>query len=992
MSESSDHAEEDVVEQVEEAHTGSDFIYAEEEPNAQSDEVDQEVADTPEEQSGVDDGSKRVTTYFHEGSLGVNLHRRPDDGIVHVIEIVTGSQAVDLDIQVGDELWSVGTNDVEGKFLDRESWQGLVEYIKKSTRPLEIVWRRPEHPIPHVRSKLSMRASHSPVHSPEPVAEPTRSTSPIHSPTIEVAPTVHQEAETEEGEESEKEQSEEEEEEEPEVEKIPATYRVLEAVLASLVKKPSHPKDSLKQDFAYNYLLNHERRVLRRGDLTTPGATTLWMKTLITKHVILLTDMLIITIPVKVHKLQCYQVEHIIDLQACKLRSEGQVFGGGLDSKTGPNSVTPPPKSSHHTDTSHAAFQIIWPGGCLELTAESKEVKEVWVLNLFLAICTRVGGESDGQGQVLGWRHQYMLGTMHSAVLSHDEQRVRELVAMCDAGEMEFSTCIDAIDEGGYTPLHYACIMRMHGIIRALHEAAADVTAQDHRGLTPLHWAAMQLDDYTLSLLCSHVFDLDLTDKQNRTPLYMACVEGRDVEGHTDTAALKKCVACMLTHQPNVNTYDKAGYTMLHYLSASWQWEAAELLITAEADVNARCAGTGMTPLHLACLASPIKLAEGEAKRIIKGADLSSTEISETTSSLYEKINHPFGSMMLRTLLKAGARPNAKDSKGRTALHILAEPGRDDLWDLMELTDAVAVLVSFGARFDDSALLQGLKNKLLGVSVEALVERWGSLPVINGDALNLSLTCFKHGDASVKHNGASTDSGGSRRVTQSPGMAHNTSSQRMSVNSASHSSSAHNLNNGLNRSNSNKGVITLSFTSGHPAPVFPPDPTDKCSMCLFSFTLFKRAHHCRLCEALCCDECSKKRCLVEYSQVRTCDSCYNKVMDLQEKRNRDEMLSKMKPIPRVLSSNASKQYLENRSKLLAEADEDKAGDPTTPGGRRQNNTSQTMNTLNETHVKMLERGEKLSKLAESSNLMASQANDFAKMAKALNEQQKSRWF
>ncbi len=91
-------------------------------------------------------------------------------------------------------------------------------------------------------------------------------------------------------------------------------------------------------------------------------------------------------------------------------------------------------------------------------------------------------------------------------------------------------------------------------------------------------------------------------------------------------------------------------------------------------------------------------------------------------------------------------------------------------------------------------------------------------------------------------------------------------------------------------------------------------------------------------------------------------------------------------------SNASKQYLENRSKLLAEADEDKAGDPTTPGGRRQNNTSQTMNTLNETHEKMLERGEKLSKLAESSNMMATQANDFAKMAKALNEQQKSRWF
>lgn len=119
-------------------------------------------------------------------------------------------------------------------------------------------------------------------------------------------------------------------------------------------------------------------------------------------------------------------------------------------------------------------------------------------------------------------------------------------------------------------------------------------------------------------------------------------------------------------------------------------------------------------------------------------------------------------------------------------------------------------------------------------------------------------------------------------------------------------------------------------------------------------------------------------------------------MDLQEKKNREDMLAKMKPIPRVPSSNASKQYLENRSRLLGEAaaahqEEEKTN---SDGTRRHiaGSTAQTMNTMNETHEKMLERGEKLSKLAESSNLMASQANDFAKMAKALNEQQKSRWF
>jgi ankyrin repeat protein len=529
---------------------------------------------------------------------------------------------------------------------------------------------------------------------------------------------------------------------------------VLESLLSTLVRKPANGKDNYKNDFFYKYLLKEDRRLLRRGELTTPGATTLWMKSYIKKHVILLSDVLIITVPHVLHKVQCYVVEHIIDLQACKLRSNGQVFGGTLE---GAAAQPPPPSAKDKAQAAdkqllECAFQVIWPGGSLQLFADSKESKEVWVLNLFLAICSRVGGESNGQGQVLGWRHQYMLGTMHSAVLSHDEAHVRELVAQCDAGQMEFSACIDASDEDGYTPLHYACIMRMHGIIRALHEAAADVTAPDHRGLTPLHWAAMQLDDYTLSLLCSHVFDLDICDKQQRTPLYMACVEGRDVGGHTDNAALKKCVACMLTHQPNVNFYDQYGYTMIHYLAASWQYEALELLLQADAEANARVGKSGMTALHLACLAQPIKLAEGEAKRIIQGSDAtaSSTSAKERNvpsptggaeagaASVYEKLNHPMGSTTLRTLLKAGARPNAKDSRGRTALHILAEPGRDDLWDLMELTDGVAVLLSFGARFDDSAALQGLKSRLLGVSVEALVERWSSLPVINGDALNLT--------------------------------------------------------------------------------------------------------------------------------------------------------------------------------------------------------------------------------------------------------------
>ena len=40
-----------------------------------------------------------------------------------------------------------------------------------------------------------------------------------------------------------------------------------------------------------------------------------------------------------------------------------------------------------------------------------------------------------------------------------------------------------------------------------------------------------------------------------------------------------------------------------------------------------------------------------------------------------------------------------------------------------------------------------------------------------------------------------------------------------------------------------------------------------CWLCAFQFTLFKRQHHCRLCDASCCDDCCKKKGILEGQQV-----------------------------------------------------------------------------------------------------------------------------
>ena len=60
-----------------------------------------------EELPALQDGEFLVETYFVDGPLGVTLRRKVESGKVYVFQVVADSQAVDLDVVEGDELWAV---------------------------------------------------------------------------------------------------------------------------------------------------------------------------------------------------------------------------------------------------------------------------------------------------------------------------------------------------------------------------------------------------------------------------------------------------------------------------------------------------------------------------------------------------------------------------------------------------------------------------------------------------------------------------------------------------------------------------------------------------------------------------------------------------------------------------------------------------------------------------------------------------------------------
>lgn len=232
----------------------------------------------------------------------------------------------------------------------------------------------------------------------------------------------------------------------------------------------------------------------------------------------------------------------------------------------------------------------------------------------------------------------------------------------------------------------------------------------------------------------------------------------------------------------------------------------------------------------------------------------------------------------------------------------------------------------------------------------------------------------------------------------------------------------------------------------------PPPPL--CSLCGINFTLFRRQHHCRLvsalvcmmmlcvmlfvcslmsihiyyfdccyfkptlpsyvhcfllfcraCNALCCDECSKKRYNYKGSPLRCCDSCFNRMYRKYMEKLRDKAMGERElsqsSSSTSLSHSSSHGSLSNtlgsssnsKAELLRGASSSTSSSSSSSNTDHQmSTTNQTMSTMNEARDRLRERGEKLSQLNDKSANLANAAGDFAKLARQLKEQQQNKWF
>eukprot|EP00980_Cylindrotheca_fusiformis_P010792 scaffold2442_cov146-Cylindrotheca_fusiformis.AAC.7 len=187
------------------------------------------------------------------------------------------------------------------------------------------------------------------------------------------------------------------------------------------------------------------------------------------------------------------------------------------------------------------------------------------------AICNshhhqKESGSAAINGHNLSWKHQIILGTLHSYVILGNKKMLDEGIAYArkvqqkelrkmgqpaSASNVNFldPRIVDALDESGKTPLHYACASRFTGAVLSLVAAGAnvDLRVEPHQA-TPCHISAQKLDDKSLTAILAMNRRPNSVDAYGRTPMYVAITEGSAVADKADPKALDRCLKVLEAH------------------------------------------------------------------------------------------------------------------------------------------------------------------------------------------------------------------------------------------------------------------------------------------------------------------------------------------------------------------------------------------------------------------------------------------------------------
>ena len=278
---------------------------------------------------------------------------------------------------------------------------------------------------------------------------------------------------------------------------------------------------------------------------------------------------------------------------------------------------------------------------------------------------------------------------LHSAARNGHTQTI--LVLLGKGAGMNDSVVYDAIKYGRKEKL------------LALFDRIADVNARDEIGNTPLHWAAFNGYNETVAILLDNDADISARDKYDNTALYKAAENG-----HTETV-----VTLIERGGADVNAKNYQHLTPLLVAARNGHKETVIALLDSGADANATTV-SGDTAIHLS---SSNNHKETILTLLAKGGANVNAKDRMGDRPLHKAARHGHTETVF-SLLDNGADINAKGDNSNTALHHAALHGHRDT--VVGLIDRGADINAMNS-YHETALYYAILNKHNAI-VRALLE------------------------------------------------------------------------------------------------------------------------------------------------------------------------------------------------------------------------------------------------------------------------------
>ncbi len=289
---------------------------------------------------------------------------------------------------------------------------------------------------------------------------------------------------------------------------------------------------------------------------------------------------------------------------------------------------------------------------------------------------------------LLGLTASLFAAGIHEAVKAGDLTAVRSLIDK-DPG------LVNARDETGRSPLHWAARGTDIEVLEYLVEKGADLNFPDNNGTAPLHSLASRGNAEGIKILLNKGADIEIKAPNESTPLHFAVLgrraeivrlllkcgaklESRDEQGRTPLVIAARemsgldVVRTLLDLGAEIDSTDRSGDTALTL--AAWRGSADVVSLLLER----KAAFPVATPQGRELLQSAVSkgLADLFSLMVEKGADLGS-EAGNGKTLLHAAAEG--GSVpILEILLGKGLDINRKDVNGWTPLHFAADMGRAD--------------------------------------------------------------------------------------------------------------------------------------------------------------------------------------------------------------------------------------------------------------------------------------------------------------------------